>query len=400
MRLLMTADGVGGVWTYATELARGLEPHGVEILLVTAGGPLSDGQRAEAAALPNVRLVETQFKLEWMPDPWEHVTAFGRRLRNLAAGFRPDVIHLNDFSHGRLDWSAPVLVVGHSCVCSWFENVRGHTPGPEWDRYRDSVARGLRAADVVAAPTRFMLAALERHYGPLATTRVLFNGYTPAAQSEAEGEAVGGHAPDGKGRSTSGRKEPFIFAAGRWWDEAKNVAALGRVASRLPWAVKVAGLPAPDGSDAPLPEGVENLGRLGPAEMRRCYTRASIYCLPARYEPFGLTPLEAAGHGCALVLGDIPSLREVWGDAATFVPPDDAGALADALNGLIADEDARLDLARRGSARAAKFARERMTRGYLETYRELLHGRTTGLQGRRFVASARERAAALPDGRG
>ncbi len=32
--------------------------------------------------------------------------------------------------------------------------------------------------------------------------------------------------------------------------------------------------------------------------------------LPARYEPFGLSVLEAALSGCALVLGDIPSLRE------------------------------------------------------------------------------------------
>src|SRR5690606_16526783 len=96
------------------------------------------------------------------------------------------------------------------------------------------------------------------------------------------------------------------------------------------------------------------------AAMRRCYRRAPIYCLPARYEPFGLTPLEAATHGCALVLGDIPSLREVWGDAAAFVPPDDTNALARQLNRLIADRAARHKLAERCQARAAQFSRARM----------------------------------------
>ena len=50
--------------------------------------------------------------------------------------------------------------------------------------------------------------------------------------------------------------------------------------------------------------------------------RAAIYALPARYEPFGLSILEAALSGCALVIGDIPSLREIWADAALFVPSD------------------------------------------------------------------------------
>jgi glycogen synthase len=56
------------------------------------------------------------------------------------------------------------------------------------------------------------------------------------------------------------------------------------------------------------------------------YARASIYALPARYEPFGLSALEAALSGCALILGDIPSLREVWLEAAPYVSPDDESA--------------------------------------------------------------------------
>ncbi|MEB3829625.1 glycosyltransferase [Phormidium sp. CCY1219] len=61
---------------------------------------------------------------------------------------------------------------------------------------------------------------------------------------------------------------------------------------------------------------------MSPEELSHWYARAAIYAFPARYEPFGLSVLEAALSGCALVLGDIPRLREMWGDAAVFANPD------------------------------------------------------------------------------
>ena len=67
----------------------------------------------------------------------------------------------------------------------------------------------------------------------------------------------------------------------------------------------------PQGGVAALPL-LEALGKLPAAEMKLWFAHAAIYCLPARYEPFGLSVLEAGLSGCALVLGDIPSLREIW----------------------------------------------------------------------------------------
>jgi hypothetical protein len=58
---------------------------------------------------------------------------------------------------------------------------------------------------------------------------------------------------------------------------------------------------------------VRCLGPLEASELAGWMHRAAIYALPARYEPFGLSALEAAQAGCALVLGDLSSLREVWG---------------------------------------------------------------------------------------
>ena len=349
-RILMTADTVGGVWTYALELARALAPRGTAVTLATMGAPPSGAQRAAAAAVPGLSLRESAWKLEWMDDPWEDVAAAGDWLLALRDEVRPDLVHVNGYAHGALTWRAPVVVVAHSCVLSWWQAVKGE-PAPErWDRYRRTASAGLRSADLVVAPTRWMLSAARTHFGPLPEAIVIHNGRDPARLAPAP-------------------KEPFVLSAGRLWDEAKNLAALDRIAPRLPWPVVVAGDPAhPDGRVAAA-ANARALGALSEEELAGWLARAAIYALPARYEPFGLSVLEAALAGCALVLGDLPSLREVWEGAAVFVPPSDHEALRVALTLLIGDRRHRDGLARRARERALALGPERMVQGYLHAYR-------------------------------
>jgi glycosyltransferase involved in cell wall biosynthesis len=107
------------------------------------------------------------------------------------------------------------------------------------------------------------------------------------------------------------------------------------------------------------------LGKLPPREVAELLARASVFAAPARYEPFGLSILEAALAGCALVLGDIPSLREVWGDAALFAAPDDPGPT---LRLVARDDELRHELAARARRRAARYTPQRMADGCLEAY--------------------------------
>jgi glycogen synthase len=359
----MTADAVGGVWTYATQLAGALAPHGVEITLATMGARPDRGQRAAIHRLRTVELLESGYRLEWMDDPWDDVARAGEWLLSIAARIDPDVVHLNGFAHGALPWPTPALVVGHSCVLSWWRAVRGREAPGEWDRYRNEVERGLHAAALVVAPTRTMLDSLAADYGPLGATRVIVNGRDPLAYSPAA-------------------KEPFVLAAGRLWDEAKNIAALARIAPRLTCPVLVAGdTTHPDGGAVDLP-GVTLLGSLPSDDLATLFGRASVYALPARYEPFGLSALEAALAGCALVLGDVASLREVWGDAAIFVAPDDDTALAAAIGSLIDDAPARRAMASRARARALTYTADRMAAAYLEEYHVLAGGASPVLTAR------------------
>ena len=356
MKILMTADTVGGVWTYAVELARALRPHVVQITLATMGARASDEQRAEVSRLAHVELHESDYKLEWMPDPWSDTIAAGDWLLALDAKVRPDIIHLNGYAHAALPWSAPALVVAHSCVLSWWRAVKGEDAPPEWNAYREVVTRGLRHAALVVAPTAAMLDALRHHYDFSTPARAIHNGRDAS-------EFPSRDAND---------KEPYILAVGRLWDAAKNTQALDQVAPNLAWSIRIAGCAAhPAGGSGATHTNARSLGRLTQTELADAYARAAIYASPALYEPFGLSALEAAFAGCALVLGDIPTLREVWGDAAVYVAPHDAEELTARLTELISNADLRAEMSRRARARAARFTPARMADDYMRAYTEL-----------------------------
>src|ERR1044072_4310129 len=171
--VLMTADTVGGVWTYAMDLADHLARRGVQASLATMGARPSDMQRRQAASVPGLLLFESDFKLEWMDDPWDDVARAGEWLLDLERALRPDVVHLNGYCHGALPWRAPSIVVGHSCVLSWWEAVKGEQAPRRYARYRREVTRGIRAANRLSAPTRAMLNSLRRHYGDHPAGRVI-----------------------------------------------------------------------------------------------------------------------------------------------------------------------------------------------------------------------------------
>jgi glycogen synthase len=353
-RVLMTADAVGGVWQYSVDLATALSDRGIETTLVILGPRMTEAQSDELVRR-NLRFVEAPFKLEWADSPWEDLARAGEWLLSLESVLRPDIVHLNGFCHASLPWKSVPIVVAHSCVRSWWRAVHGVAAPAEWDRYGDAVASGLRAARLVIAPSCAMLSALHEEYGSFGAARVISNGRECV-------DHMAGESPI---------KTNMVFSAGRLWDQAKNVAALRDVSHELPWRVFVAGETDP-GSGAQSGPNITFLGPLTNAAIARWHARAAIYALPARYEPFGLSVLEAAVAGSALVLGDIPSLRENWADAALFVHPGDRHGLASAIQALIDDPAGRKRLAARAMASARRFTVARMANAYVDAYHSVL----------------------------
>ncbi|GGG21727.1 glycosyltransferase [Pontibacter amylolyticus] len=352
--ILMTADTVGSVWTYALELTRAVAAHGTNVALATMGEPMSEEQRAQAESISNLTVYESEYKLEWMDAPWEDVEKAGEWLLQLRDQVQPDLIHLNHLSFGSLDWGRPVLAVIHSCVLSWWRAVKQEEAPKKWNRYSDMVRKGLQAADVVVAPTQAMMHQAEELYGPFKHSAVVYNGR-------------------GQQYFQFGRKEPFVFSLGRVWDEAKNISMLAHIASDLQWPVYIAGEGKhPETGEAMELDNVHFLGQLTNKEVTDWLSRASIYALPAKYEPFGLTVLEAAMSGCALVVGKTESMAEVWGNAARYVDPASADELRDTIANLIEDEFCRNIMACRAVKRSHGFTADQMAQDYSYLYGQLI----------------------------
>ncbi|HVM35640.1 MAG TPA: glycosyltransferase family 4 protein [Actinomycetota bacterium] len=355
MKILMTTDCVGGVWTYSVDLATYLEREGHEVFIAAMGGSLTDSQRKQ---LERIGLLGWEFRplaLEWMPGAWSDVDAAGEWLLTLANLHDVDLVHLNGFSHGSLEWGRRIVVVAHSDVVTWWRSVEHREPPPEWDEYRARVTNGLRAADLVVAPTRAMLNGLADAYR-FATPSVVI----PNARSANAPAAI--------------TKEPLMVSAGRVWDPAKNLQAAAAAARDLDWPLVVAG-----SGDMP---GVRSLGPLDAEDVAALFARASIFVEPALYEPFGLAALEAAIAGCALVLGDIPSLREVWENAATYVAPEDDDALAHTLDGLIRNQATLVERQAAARRRAARYSMSSTGGAYAACYETLFEPVTGSVGGR------------------
>jgi len=270
--VLMTADTLGGVWSYTLRLASLLGERGTKVAIAAMGDPPSEAQERAARAVPGAELFSAPFRLEWMDDPWRDVDRAGEWLLELEAWLAPDVVHLNTIAHAALSFRAPAVAVAHSCVLSWWRAVRGEEAPPRYDEYRARLTRGVARASALVAPTRAMLAAAVRDYGPPKVSRVIANASYPAA-------------------FTPRAKERMVVSLGRLWDDAKNAAALAAAAPRVNAPIVVAGeVRHPNGTRADV-TSLHHLGTLPEGAVRALLESAAIYAHPALYEPFGLSVL-------------------------------------------------------------------------------------------------------------
>jgi len=336
MRVLMTIDAVGGVWRCGIDLARQLGEEGIACLLVGCGPAPGDAQQEECRRLRNVTLRWSGLPLDWMVTDAAALAHVLGTLVAIARDWRADLLHLNLPSQAvGIPDGIPVVVTSHSCLATWWRAVKNCELPADWRWQQELTGRGLRRADIVVVPTASHGTATTAVYGPLARLQIVAN---------ATDAQLGG-----------GAKQPFVLGAGRWWDEGKNVATADAAAALSHWPVRLAGALDCANASPVAPRCAERLGSLSPVAMRAQMRQAAIFFSPALYEPFGLAVLEAAASGCALVLSDIPSFRELWTGAALFVPTRDAAGFAAAINHLADDPTEREALGRRAAARARDF---------------------------------------------
>ena len=365
MHVLVTADTMSGSWTYARELVTGLVTRGARVTLVSFGEIPLPEQTAWMDLLHGLEYRPTAFRLEWMDEAPEDLHESSEFLVSLVREVRPDLLHLHQFCHGDLPVNVPRVVMAHGDLISWSEAVQGCTPRPtrtmKW--YRDTVVRGIAAADAVVAPSAWMLDTIRATYTSPRREAVIYPGRNPIFFNPYVS------------------KDDSVLSVGRLLDAGKQVHLLTQHAQ--PFSVCIVGaeqtVPIPRipiRADVKVSTDQSSVAVRGPqteAQLRALYSRAAVYAATARYEPLGIAPLEAAFSRCAIVANDIPGFREVWGDAALYFRTNDAGSLAEILRELDADRSLRQSYADRAYTRAReRFTTKRMIDDYLELYRSLI----------------------------
>ncbi len=185
MRVLMTTDTVGGVWTFTRVFATELLQRGHSVALVSFGrAPLRSQQAWCDSNLERFGHLFTytpvEAPLEWMEDNEQAYEAGAALLVSIGCEFAADLLLTSQYCFAALPLLIPKIVIAHSDVLSWARACRGSAlPATGWlEQYVALVSAGLRAADAVVAPTAWMLSALTENFTLPARAVVIPNGRT------------------------------------------------------------------------------------------------------------------------------------------------------------------------------------------------------------------------------
>ena len=367
MRVLVDVSSVPhqpvGAGMYVVELVSALDRSGeVELsLLARADDPDRWVDLAPSATVHAVAPTSRPARLVW-----EQV-----RGPRLATELGIDVWHGPHYTRP-LRATVPSVVTVHDLT--FFDH-------PEWHErtkvayFQRVIPPAVRNASAIVAVSAFTASGVRDRFDPVAPVYVAPHGVDhDRFRTDADADT------DAERLRTIGVRSPYVAFVGLL-EPRKNVPALveafARVSADRPNLRLV--LAGGDGwgaravRHAVATSGVASRilrpGYVPAATVPALLRNAEIVAYPSLTEGFGLPALEALACGATLVSTTGSAVEEVAGDAALLVPPGDVDALASALDWLLADPHARIDLSLRGPARAADYTWDASAAIHLEAYR-------------------------------
>lgn len=360
-------DAPGGIGRYVAELAQRLPDFGVEIVGFTARHPRRRVERAmRNFGLDDLVPVILSLPRPLLYDAWHVAGRFGPqpKVGNV------DLVHAPSLAvPPRGD--APLIVTAHDAAPVTMPET--FTRRGRWFHQRGFAAAADRA-DVVITVSEFSADEIAAHTRiPRARIRVVPNGVDLSQATPKEVQ---------RALHTFGLEDrPYVFWLGTS-QPRKNVRVLldawatvvkeTDVPHRLVLAGASGWLVDDESATRALGDRARVIGAVPEMHLASLFAGAELFAFPSRHEGFGIPVLEAMAQETAVVCGDIPALREVAGDAACFVDPDDVDAWVDALTRLLTDETERADLVARGSAHAPQYSWDRCAAETAAVYREVL----------------------------
>ncbi len=104
------------------------------------------------------------------------------------------------------------------------------------------------------------------------------------------------------------------------------------------------------------------LGYVSDQELATLYNNAELFIYASLYEGFGIPPLEAMASGCPVILSDIPVFKEIFGDAAYYVNPNDEESIARGMKKVLENPGLKKTLIERGYEKTKEYSWEKSAR--------------------------------------
>ena len=277
---------------------------------------------------------------------WWEQTALGHAIRT----DRPSVFFAPAYT-APLGTSVPLAVTIHDI---------SFVAHPEWFRAGEGLRRrwltrrAAAGAAVIFTDSQFSRREIERHFRTdPSRIRVIPPGVTPRAPAGA-----------------SGPRQPLVLFVGSLFNrrrlpdliEAFAVATASLPQGRLVIVGDDRTWPPQDLERVAAHHGVAErtrfLSYIDDVALADLYAQATVFAFLSEYEGFGLTPLEALAAGVPPVGLDTPVAREVYQDAAVFVPQGDVAAAASALRELLTNPRAAAPIVSRAPAVLRRYSWE------------------------------------------
>lgn len=365
---LLVAPGMTGVGRSIIELtsALGAVDRGFDFAVLAA----HSDQFAHVAGLPGWRVVDCPGA---RGGSWRKALHTQLRLPGLLRELGVGLLHSLQFVAPLL-WRGPLVTTVHDLS---FLSHPGTVEQPRRAYYRLLVPPSLHRSAAVVVNSRATGAEVARWYPSVAGKVAVTPFGTPswALQMAAEGPP----AAPGEG--------PFLFVG--TLEPRKNLARLlDAYRLFLERAPATAG-PPPDlvlaggkgWADAALEGPIRALQARGklvlagycqPRRLWELYRSARALLFPSLHEGFGFPILEAMAAGLPVLTADRGAMKEVAGDAALLVDPEDVDAIASAMARLHAQPDLRGTLRERGWRRVKTWSWDRAAEATAGVYRQIL----------------------------
>jgi glycosyltransferase involved in cell wall biosynthesis len=343
----------------------------VALCLPRSAAAIGAGQAQSGAVYPLATPLDALS--ENLGKLWFEQLAFPRACGRL----KVDVAHVPYFAPP-LRSPAPLVVTIHDLIPLILPPYRGSLGVRAYMRL---VSMAARRASLVLTDSQASAKDIQRLLRiPDSRLRVIYLAASPSYRPLEAAERA-------EAMARLGVSGPYLLYLGGF-DVRKNVIGLLRAYSQVAGRLNgvrlvIAGrLPERDSAFAPDPriatqesglgERVHFTGPLAERDAPALYGGALAFVFPSFYEGFGLPVLEALACGTPAIYGSGSSLEEIAGPGGLPVPPDDPGALAEAMVHLVRDDAWRERLALAGLAHAARFSWQETARQTREAYRDAL----------------------------